>query len=151
LGGIIAGLAIPAMVVLTGWRVALFACALLILLPTILTWHMSAKLDKTSSCGHWHFTLPNLQSLRALRKPLQSLGHNPGLLKMSIVGSLFAVSQSCWFTFTVIFLIDRLDYSLGLAGIVFAVMQVGGVIGRITLGWLSDYSNSATTPLSMAA
>src|SRR3546814_16657417 len=70
---------------------------------------------------------------------------------MSIVGSLFAVSQSCWFTFTVIYLIDRLDYSLGLAGIVFAVMQMGGVIGRITLGWLSDYSHSATTSLSMAA
>lgn len=151
LGGIIAGLAIPTMVVLAGWRVALFACALLVLLPTILTWRLSAKLDKTSSSDHRHFTLPNVQSLRALRKPLQSLGHNPGLLKMSIVGSLFAVSQSCWFTFTVIYLIDRLDYSLGLAGIVFAVMQMGGVIGRITLGWLSDYSHSATTSLSMAA
>src|SRR3546814_16854686 len=70
---------------------------------------------------------------------------------MSIVGSLFAVSQSCWFTFTVIYLIDRLDYSLGLAGIVFAVMQMGGVIGRITLVWLSDYSHSSTPSLSMAA
>lgn len=151
LGGIIAGLAIPTMVVLAGWRVALLACALLVLLPTILTWRLSAKLDKTSSSDHRNFTLPNVQSLRALRKPLQSLGHNPGLLKMSIVGSLFAISQSCWFTFTVIYLIDRLNYSLGLAGIVFAVMQMGGVIGRITLGWLSDYSHSATTSLSMAA
>src|SRR3546814_10818367 len=92
LGGIIAGLAIPTMVVLAGWRVALFACALLVLLPTILTWRLSAKLDRTSSSDHRHFTLPNVQSLRALHKPLQSLGHNPDLLKMSIVGSLDRMS-----------------------------------------------------------
>src|SRR5690606_7625605 len=67
------------------------------------------------------------------------------------VGSLFAVAQSCWFTFTVIYLIDKLGYSLGLAGAVFAVMQAGGVVGRIVLGWLSDYLGSATATLSLAA
>jgi MFS family permease len=34
---------------------------------------------------------------------------------------------------------------------VFAVMQAGGVIGRIVLGWLSDYLRSATATLSIAA
>src|SRR5690606_7382827 len=46
---------------------------------------------------------------------------------------------------------DELDYSLSLAGIVFAVMQVGGVIGRIALGWFSDHTHSATASLSLAA
>src|SRR5690606_34460815 len=115
------------------------------------TWRLSTRLDETSNTEPWHFTLPRLQSLRALRVPLQSLGHNSGLLRMSVVGSLFAVAQSCWFTFTVIYLIDGLGYSLGLAGIVFAVMQVGGVIGRVALGWFSDYVHSATLSLSVAA
>jgi len=82
---------------------------------------------------------------------LTALTHNRGLLKMSVVGSLFAVSQSCWFTFTVIYLIDDLGYSLGLAGVVSAVMQAGGIVGRIGLGWLSDHLRSATTTLSITA
>ena len=151
LGGVIAGLAIPAMVVLAGWRTALFVCALLVILPTMATWRISARLDETPAAGRWHFSMPNMQSLHTLRVPLESLLSNLGLLKMSIVGSLFAVSQSCWFTFTVIYLIDRLGYSLGLAGVVFAVMQAGGVIGRVALGWLSDHLRSATASLSVAA
>lgn len=151
LGGVIAGLIIPIMIAVAGWRIALFACALLVALPTILTWRMSAGLDDTSDTERWHFSLPGLHSLYTLWVPLQSLMSNGGLLKTSIVGSLFAVSQSCWFTFTVIYLIDGLGYSLGLAGVVFAVMQAGGVLGRIAWGWLSDRLRSATASLSMVA
>ncbi|MBV6303716.1 MFS transporter [Candidimonas humi] len=151
LGGVIAGLLVPLLVTTTGWRTALLACALIVLLPTILTWRLSASLDiKPARKGGARPWL-SLQSLRALSAPLASLMLEPGLLKMSVVGSLFGVSQSCWFTFTVIYLVDELGYSLGLAGIVFAVMQAGGVIGRIVLGWLSDYLHSATTVLSIAA
>lgn len=151
LGGVIAGLIIPAMVVLAGWRTTLFACALLVILPTMLTWRLGAQVDAMPALERWHFTIPSRQSLRTLSVPLQSLMHSRGLLKISIVGSLFAVAQSCWFTFTVIYLIDGLGFSLGQAGIVFAVMQAGGVIGRIALGWLSDRLQSATASLSLAA
>jgi MFS family permease len=151
LGGVIAGLFVPVIIALTGWRIALFACALIVLLPALLTWRLGASLDETTARKSRAFSLPTLQSLRSLGAPLASLTHNRGLLRMSIVGSLFGVSQSCWFTFTVIYLIDELGLSLGLAGIVFAVMQAGGVIGRIALGWLSDHLGSATATLSIAA
>jgi MFS family permease len=151
LGGVIAGVAIPAVVFLAGWRTALFTCAFLIVATTLLTWRVGGRLDQTGPSGLRGLKLPNLQSLRALRRPLLSLTHNRGLLKMAIVGSLFSISQSCWFAFTVIYLIDELDFSLSLAGIVFAVMQLGGVIGRIALGWLSDRIHSATISLSIAA
>ncbi|WP_353153139.1 MFS transporter [Pollutimonas bauzanensis] len=151
LGGVIAGLVIPSIVLVAGWRAAVFICAFLVILTTVLTWRIGGRLDESAASRRRLFSLPNLQSLRALRVPLQSLAHSRGLLKMSVVGSLFAVSQSCWFTFTVIYLIDELDFSLGLAGIVFAIMQVGGVIGRIVLGWISDRVHSATATLSIAA
>ncbi len=151
LGGVIAGLIIPAMVAPAGWRAALFVCALLVVVPTLATWRISARLDEAPASGRWRISMPNLQSLHRLRVPLQALLDNSGLWRMSIVGSLFAVSQTCWFTFTVIYLIDALGFSLGLAGVVFAVMQAGGVIGRIALGWLSDYLGSATASLSVAA
>ncbi|MCD0504896.1 MFS transporter [Bordetella petrii] len=150
LGGVIAGLLVPVVVLAAGWRVALFFCALMVVVPTALTWRPSARFE-TPSAGYRVLALPSWQSLRALGVPLASLLHNRGLTKMSAVGSLFAVSQSCWFTFTVIYLIDGLGYSLALAGMVFAVMQAGGVVGRIALGWLSDYLRSATAALSIAA
>lgn len=151
LGGVIAGLFVPVMIAIAGWRVALFVCAWLVILPTMLTWRVGARLDETPAGRRWRFTLPKFQWLRTLKAPLASLKSNRGLMKVSIVGSLFAVSQSCWFTFTVIYLIDRLGYSLGEAGVVFAVMQAGGVIGRIALGWLSDHLQSTTAPLLIAA
>lgn len=151
LGGVIAGLAIPVVVLVAGWRVALFACALLIILPSMLTWRISTQLDKANTRAGWRFGMPGLQSLHTLRVPLQSLTLNRGLLNISIVGSLFAISQTCWFTFTVVFLVDRLEFSLGKAGAVFAVMQLGGVLGRIALGWLADRLHSATATLAMAA
>ncbi|MBO1114760.1 MFS transporter [Bordetella petrii] len=148
LGGVIAGLLVPIVVALAGWRIALFVCAFAVVLPTALTWRLSANLDETPPRKRRALPLP---TLRTLTVPLASLAHNRGLMKMSVVGSLFAVSQSCWFTFTVIYLIDRLGFSLSLAGAVFAVMQAGGVIGRVVLGWLSDRLRSATATLSIAA
>src|SRR5690606_34629182 len=130
---------IPVMVACAGWRTALFVCAALVILPTMLTWRVSARIDGPPATGRRWLAKPGRHSLQALNAPLRSLMRNRGLLKISVVGSLFAVSQSCWFTFTVIYLIDRLGYSLGEAGAVFAVMQTGGVIGRIGLGWLSDH------------
>jgi len=151
LGGVIAGLLVPLVVALAGWRIALFVCGLIVLAPTLLTWRLSASLDETPRRKGRVLRVPTLQSLRTLSVPLASLTHNRGLLRMSIVGGLFGVSQSCWFTFTVIYLIDGLGFSLGLAGVVFALMQTGGVIGRIALGWLSDRLRSATATLSLAA
>lgn len=151
LGGVIAGLLVPLLVVIIGWRASIGVCASLVLLATLLTWRVSSRCDQPQATGRWPFSLPRLSSLRALREPLRSLRSNDPLWKISIVGSVFAISQSCWFTFTVIYLIDRLGYSLALAGVVFAVMQAGGVIGRVVLGWLSDHMHSATFSLSMAA
>lgn len=151
LGGVLAGLAVPAMIVLMGWRMTLFVCALLVTVTTVLTWRVSSQVDERPASARPYLTMPNRQSFQALWIPLQALTRNRGLLRMSIVGTLFAVSQTCWFTFTVIYLIDGLGYSLGQAGAVFAVMQAGGVIGRVALGWLSDYLQSATLSLMAAA
>lgn len=151
LGGVMAGLLVPMVVDWAGWRMALLVCALLVLLPTVLTWRLSAGLDEVPERTGRFLPMPTWRSLRTLVVPLTSLAYNRGLMKISIVGGLFAVSQSCWFTFTVIYLIDGLGYSLSRAGMVFAVMQAGGVIGRIALGWLSDRMKSATATLSIAA
>src|SRR3546814_19331100 len=71
LGGVIAGLAIPAMVISVGWRAALFACAILVVVPTLLTSRMSARPDETNAAERWHFTRPTLRPFPTLVVPLQ--------------------------------------------------------------------------------
>ncbi len=154
LGGMLAGLLVPFVVLVAGWRVALLVCALLVILPTALTWRLSPRIDRrtppaTAPAGASKPTRRG--ALRALSAPLASLTHSRSLMQMAIVGSLFAIAQSVWFTFSVIYLIDRLGYSLALAGAMYAVMQVGGVLGRVILGWLSDRWQSARLTLSMVA
>jgi len=138
LGGIIAGLLIPPLILLSGWRTTIFICALVMIIPTLMTWKLSAVTDITAGQTKWKPHLPDRQTLRTLWVPLSSLTANRKLFDMSVVGLLFAVSQCCWFTFMVVYLIDGLGYSLGNAGLLFAVMQTGGFIGRIVLGWISD-------------
>src|SRR5690606_13087778 len=150
LGGMIAGLLLPFIITLSSWRFALIACTVIVLIPTLLSWRLSEQLDnRPQNRGPNRFSLRD--SLMRCKEPLVSITHNRSLLRISIVGALFAIPQSCWFTFTAVYLVDRLDYSLSQAGLVFAVMQLGGVLGRIFLGWLADHLNSARLTLTVAA
>ena len=151
-GGMVAGLLLPFLIHLWSWRVALLTCALIVLLPTITSWRLNALLDGTPRLSQAKLhTRPRQSALNRFRLPFSSLRHSSDLWRISIVGSLFAIPQSCWFTFTAVYLVDRLGYSLSLAGFVFAMMQLGGILGRVGLGWLSDHLRSARTTLLVAA
>src|SRR5690606_684845 len=71
LGGVIAGLVIPPMVLLAEWRATLFACALLVIVPTMLTWRMSNQVDEPRAIDRWRFSMPTRQSLHTFKVPLQ--------------------------------------------------------------------------------
>lgn len=156
LGGMLAGLLVPAVVALAGWRAALLVCGVLVAAPVLLTWRLGPAIDGRETGEPEASTAPTTEprfkrTLRSIAAPMASLRQNSSLMKMAIVGSLFAISQSVWFTFSVIYLVDRLDYSLALAGALYAVMQVGGVLGRVIMGWLSDRLQSARLTLTMVA
>src|SRR5690606_20399822 len=131
------GLLVPLTVAQTGWPMALLICGVVVCGITMMTWSLSPYLDyvpdrdassslrrRPQRQGFGRVLHP----LRTLTAPLAALRRKPGLLQMASVGSLFAFAQSCWFAFTVVYLIDGLGYSLGLAGLVFSVMQIGAVI-----------------------
>lgn len=149
LGGVIAGLTIPLLVDAMGWRVALIVAAGGVLAVTALTWPARARIDgprETTAA----FSLRSL-NLWDLLAPLQSLTQSPGLLRMAIVGALLIVAQACWVAFSVTYLVVGLGHSLSVAGLIFAVMQAAGVIGRIMMGWINDRVGSATPTLTIAA
>jgi predicted MFS family arabinose efflux permease len=146
LGGVVAGLLIPFLVVLMGWRGALACAGLLVAGGIWWTWRWREQVDEPAEKRK-----APPRSHRSVIQPLRSLASRSGLLRMALAGVLMAANQSCWFAFMVTYLIVKLQYSLVLAGAVFAVMQASSVAGRIILGWLADSVASPRVILMAAA
>jgi|HigsolmetaGSP11D_1036233.scaffolds.fasta_scaffold00053_41 Sugar phosphate permease len=151
LGGVLAGLVIPPLVLLAGWRGALACAGLLVAAGVWLTWKWRDQIDVAQPQSSRKHAVREHRGLRAVILPLKSLSERPGLLKMCLAGLFLAGNQACWFAFMVTYLIVALDYSLSLAGAVFAVMQVCGAFGRIALGWMADHTGNARPILFASA
>ncbi len=82
--------------------------------------------------------------------PVRAVTRTPALLRLALSGMCYALCQGTWFAFLVTYLVVKLDYSLALAGAVFAVTQATGIFGRIALGWLADRRGSAGDVLAAA-
>ncbi len=62
----------------------------------------------------------------------------PALRRLALSSTSFAATQLSLATFLVTFLTERVGIPLVTAGIVMAVAQASGVVGRILLGWVAD-------------
>jgi MFS family permease len=149
LGGVIAGLTIPPLVEALGWRMALVVAAAGSIAAVALTIPFRARIDPPPEQRQ----VARLVSFRLtdILVPLRSLSSAPALWRVSWVGSLLAIAQACWVTFGVTYLVVAQGMSLGVAGLVFAVMQVTSVIGRMVQGWLADHVISSTATLAAAS
>jgi MFS family permease len=148
LGGIIGGLALPPLIGAMGWRLTALAVALTCIAVTLATWPFQPRIDppreqRIQRSGGFRLT--------DVLVPLASLSRGDRLWRASWVGAAFAVPQAAWITFVVTYLVVALGQSLNTAGLVFAVMQLSSMVGRIVLGWLSDHVASSTTILSVAS
>jgi MFS family permease len=149
LGGVVAGLTIPPLVGALGWRMALVVAAAGSIVAIALTIPFRSRIDPPPDQRQ----VLRLVSFRLsdIVLPLRSLSHAPTLWRISWVGCLLAIAQACWVTFAVTYLVVVQGLSLGVAGLVFAVMQATSVIGRMVLGWIADHAASSTATLAVAA
>ncbi len=150
LGGVVAGLTLPPLVDALGWQMALVVAAAAAIGATCVMWPFCARIDGPRIWAS-AFKFDGLSSIRDLAFPVRSLSQAPGLLRISLVGALLAVSQACWFTFSVTYLVVELGMSLSVAGLVFAVMQATSVVGRVLMGWITDRLGSPPATLAFAA
>ncbi|MFI5022165.1 MAG: MFS transporter [Alphaproteobacteria bacterium] len=132
LGNALAGAVAPGLAALLGWRGAALATAALCLVVAAASEPLRSGLDIE----------------RERRRPLLSLAHvvgpfrlvfrSPELRKLSLVSFAFAGMQTSLGTFLVTYLNGRLGMSVVLAGVVLAVAQGAGVIGRPLWGLIAD-------------
>lgn len=76
--------------------------------------------------------------LSAIGAPIAEILSRHELLTLALTSAVYAAVQMSCFTYLMLYLIVELGYSLVLAGLVFSVAQVMGIIGRPIWGMVAD-------------
>ena len=148
LGGVLAGLTLPALYDAAGLTIAMALVALLpfvtILLAQPVRDTVDAGRDRAQSTS---ITL--LLSPANIVTPFRVMGSSPMLPRLTIAGACLACGQGALFAFLVTFLNQGIGLDLVLSGVIFAMTQLTGIPGRIGLGWLADRKGSGLPVLRL--
>lgn len=131
LGGMVAGVAVPPLVLWLGWQGAtvVVAGAALLVLAMVQPWRRGLDADRKSD---------QPLRLKALVGPLALIWRRRDLRLLALASFTFAAMQLSLSTFLVVYLVERAGADLVTAGLLFSVAQAGGVIGRVVWGGLAD-------------
>jgi MFS family permease len=145
-GSAVAGLLLPAIVAVAGWRWALLATAVVSAASAFMVepWRAEIDSERRPSTGS---VLLELISIRAAILPFRVIASRRPLLWLAGTGFCFACVQGCLFSFYVTDLNVGLGMSLTAAGTAFAVLQAVGMVARIAMGFLADRLGSGVQAL----
>ena len=136
LGGLIAGLIVPALVIGFGWKTATFCLGLTVLTACILIHPLRRSQDEKQPT--------QLTTLNAPWHSIRYVLHHPRLRVLALTALTFAAAQNSTNAIFVTFVVETMGMPLVLAGLAFSTMQVAGMTTRVFLGWISDQFISAT-------
>ena len=130
IGGVLAGLTAPSISQSFGWQwapaLAAISCFLLVPLMQPLRAAWDADRDPTARFSERPFDAMTI------------VWRSPPLRWLSISGFFYAAVQLSLATFVVTLLVTDAEFSLIEAGVVLAVVQAAGVVGRVAWGWVAD-------------
>jgi MFS family permease len=140
-GGVLAGLVVPALALPFGWRGAALAVAAASVALALVCEPLHKSLDDdvdpgTAGGGHI-FTAINM------------VVGQPTLRRLAFASVTYSAMQLSLGAFVVTFLTAHAHMALVAAGLVMAVLQGAGVVGRILWGWAADRLVSARQALSL--
>ena len=139
LGGMLAGAVAPVLAVAYSWRVAVLSLIIPAVLGLILLQQRRQRWDGDRSRTITWQTSPFADLMLVWRYPPLRL--------LAIASFFFSASQLCLTVFTVTLLVEDIHLSLVRAGLILAMVQVVGVIGRMLWGWIADAIGNGLTAL----
>ncbi|MBO1077189.1 MFS transporter [Roseomonas marmotae] len=125
LGGVLAGLSLPGLALLIGWRGAALGLAGLLVLTAL----------GMQAFRGWDADRATISPGGTGGAPR---GRIPGLLALSVAGALFAAMQLSLSSFTVTMLVEEFGWSAVAAGSAAAGVQATGAVARVLWALLAD-------------
>ena len=141
-GGMLAGATLPILTIWLGWQIALLCVAGFALLIAVLVQPLH-QAEHSARIG----TDP--MSSGGLLNCILLIFRDAHLRRYTLVAFVFAGAQVCSGAFIVIYLNEELSMSLVNAGLVLAVMQLGGIAGRLAWGATAERHLRSTTTLAL--
>jgi len=145
LGGVLAGLILPPLA-LIDWRLSIAASVALVLFVTVAIQPMRAGLDRERDLSQ-KISVRTFLAPENLLAPIQALRLSARIPPIVFASLCLAAAQGATFAFMVTFLVIEIGLDLTSAGIMFSIVQVTSIVGRILLGGLADRLGSATATL----
>ncbi len=144
LGGSLAGLIVPILLLAVSWQQSLAVVAAACVLCAWASQPLRALLD---------IDLRPAQPLRlsTLTQPIRLVLAHPALVTMAGCSFLFSMVQLSLGTYLVTYLHEDLRYDLVAAGLALSLTQIGGMAGRVTWGYVADRWLGAPRMLALLA
>jgi len=142
LGGMIAALLLPPLAGAFGWQAALAGAAAVCALTGILCWlglRDDARGRRSGEVigrgngrgGRLAATGPIVDRVRAILR-------NTGVRRTTEASMLLVIAQFCYQGYLALYLVDRFGWSNHAAAVLLVAVHLGGVLGRLAWGALSD-------------
>jgi MFS family permease len=142
LGGALAGIVVPPLVLLGGWRAGAFAVAGLCVLTALIAQPIRAENDADRDP-----TRPI--SGRGPFRALALVATDASVRRLAICSFFFSALQLCLTTYLVTYLTSQLGYTLVQAGLMLSVATAAGIVGRIAWGAVADRSGRPAMVLGL--
>jgi len=126
MGGVLAGVLVPIIVLAYDWRVAALVVAALCVVTVFVLQPLRASLDADRKSQQVLLVNP-LQSIRMVWR-------HAGLRRLSMLSMAYSAVQMSLLSYLVTYLVEAIERDLITAGLVLAAAQIAGVGGRIVWG-----------------
>lgn len=131
LGGAMAGLIVPPIVLLFGWKSTSLIVGLFCLIIAFLVQPTRSLLDIDIQSDR-------PLNLKSLTTPIKMVFTHPLILLLTISSFFYIGMQSCLITYLVTYLTNDVGIKLIASGVAFSATQTAGILGRIVWGLIAD-------------